>query len=182
MIYFIYKLYIVIFIFNCGKINSNGARNIVCDRVSLECSLRSFYKIRRKRFIQNMLESSKLISEKYNAKIQIDYHKYIPELKNDVALFEKYRYLIDEIVAPVYQAEDFSFYGINSKTLFFFLGVGNVSGLHTSNFCFDVNVFITKLCVFNACYADNFWVVIISDFLQVACCKFYVFFVNNCNY
>ena len=127
-------------VFNCGKINSIGARNIVCDKVQLECSLRSFYKIRRKRFIQNMLNISKNITAATNAKMHIDYSRYIPELKNDLILFEKYRHLVDEVIAPVYQSEDFSFYGVNSKILFFFLGVGNVSGLHTSTFHFDVNI------------------------------------------
>ena len=37
-------------VFNCGKITSTGARNIVCDKVTLECSLRSFYKIKRNKF------------------------------------------------------------------------------------------------------------------------------------
>ena len=127
-------------IFNCGKIISTGARNIVCDKVKLECSLRSFYKIRHKRFIQNMLDSSSVIAKYTNAKIQIDYSKNIPELKNNHILFEKHRNLVDEIITPVYQSEDFSFYGIDSKVLFFFLGVGNVSGLHTNTFCFDINV------------------------------------------
>ena len=127
-------------VFNCGKIYSFGSRNIVCDKVYLECSLRSFYKIRRKRFIQNMLKSAEIISNIFGAKIQIDYSRYIPELRNNLFLFEKYRHLIDEVVAPVYQAEDFAFYGTNAKILFFFLGVGNVSGLHTSTFCFSLDV------------------------------------------
>ena len=127
-------------IFNCGKIYSFGSRNVVCDKVFLECSLRSFYKIRRNRFIQYMLKVSESISNISGVKIQIDYFRYIPELKNNLVLFEKYRHLIDEVVAPVYQAEDFAFYGINAKILFFFLGVGNVSGLHTSTFSFSLDI------------------------------------------
>ena len=127
-------------IFNCGKIMSSGARNVVCSKVNLECSLRSFYKIRRKRFIHNMLALSEDIANTTKTQIQIDHTRYIPELKNDLVLFEKHRHLVDEVIAPVYQSEDFSFYGINSKILFFFLGVGNVSGLHTSTFNFDINI------------------------------------------
>ena len=127
-------------IFNCGKIMSNGARNIVCDKVLLECSLRSFYKIRRKRFLEKLTDISETISKTHNSKIHLDFSRYLPELKNDLCLFEKYRYLVDEMVAPVYQSEDFSIYGLDSKILFFFLGIGDVSGLHTSRFYFDVNV------------------------------------------
>ena len=127
-------------IFNCGKIYSSGARNIICDKVFLECSLRSFYKIRRKRFLSSVLQIIKSVESKTQATIKLDSTKYIPELKNNLILFEKYRHLVDEVIAPVYQAEDFSFYGLNAKILFFFLGVGDVSGLHTSNFCFDLNI------------------------------------------
>jgi hippurate hydrolase len=119
---------------------SNGARNIVCDKVILECSLRSFYKIRRKRFLEKLTEISKTITKTNNCEIHIDFSRYLPELKNDLCLFEKYRHLIDEVIAPVYQSEDFSLYGLESKTLFFFLGIGDVPGLHTNKFHFDVNI------------------------------------------
>ena len=135
-------------IFNCGTIKANGVRNVVCDKIQLECSLRSLYKIRRKRFIQNMLETSLALANSTKAKIDIDYSKYIPEVKNDFRLFERYRYLVDQVINPVYQAEDFSFYGMDAKTLFFFLGIGNVPGLHTNTFHFDINVLEKGLKLF----------------------------------
>ena len=48
--------------------------------------------------------------------------------------------MIDEIVSPVYQAEDFSFYGEKCKILFMFLGIGDTSPLHSNDFNFDINV------------------------------------------
>ena len=127
-------------IFNCGKITTLGARNIVCPYAFLECSLRSFYKIKRKNFLKILNQSAVKLANKTQAEFIINSHKYIPELKNDLILYEKYRHLIDEIVAPVYQAEDFSFYGLNAKTLFMFLGIGNNPPLHSSNFNFDLEV------------------------------------------
>ena len=135
-------------IFNCGKITSDGARNIVCDKVLLECSLRSFYKIRRKRFLTSMKELVNLLENKTHAKFSLDCSKYIPELKNNLVLFEKYRHLVDEVIAPVYQAEDFAFYSETAKILFFFLGVGNTSSLHSNTFCFDINVLEKGLKIF----------------------------------
>ena len=127
-------------IFNCGKISSVGARNIVCGKVFLECSLRSFYKIRRKLFLNKLNSIAREITNKTKTNIFINSNRYIPEVKNNLLLFEKYRHLIDEVIAPVYQAEDFSLYGTNAKCLFLFLGVGDTEPLHSSRFHFDLKV------------------------------------------
>lgn len=135
-------------LFNCGKIITTGARNIVCPYSLLQCSLRTFYKIRRKKFLKNLSQSTVKLSEKNNVEIMINSDRYIPEVKNDVLLFERFRHLIDEVCSPVYQAEDFSFYGLEAKTLFLFLGVGNTAPLHSSKFNFDLNVLEKGLKVF----------------------------------
>ncbi len=124
-------------IFNCGKITSSGARNIVCEEVLLECSLRSFHENKRKEFLNNLDSIAKKIQDQTKTNIDINSKKHILEVKNNSHLFEKYRHLIDEIILPVYKAEDFSFYGINSKCLFFFLGVGDTNGLHSNKFLFN---------------------------------------------
>jgi hypothetical protein len=54
-----------------------------------------------------MLDTAQSLENIFGGNIQIDCSRYIPELKNDLFLFEKYRHLIDEVFAPVYQAEDF---------------------------------------------------------------------------
>lgn len=127
-------------VFNCGKITSTGARNIVCDKVTLECSLRSFYKIKRKVFLNMLNTTAKDISNKNGGEILIHSKNYIPEVKNNLCLFEKFRHLIDEVVSPVYQAEDFSFYSNDIKSLFLFLGVGDSYPLHSNKFIFDPSV------------------------------------------
>lgn len=127
-------------IFNCGKITSGGARNIVCNNVLLECSLRTFYKIRKKKFLKMLNEEAKLIATVTKTNIYITSNRVIPEVRNSVFLFEKYRHLIDEVVSPVYQAEDFSFYTNTAKTLFMFLGTGNTNPLHHSEFNFDIDI------------------------------------------
>ena len=127
-------------IFNCGKISSIGARNIICDKVILECSLRSFYKIRRKSFLNKLNFIAKELSHKSGGNIFVNSKSYIPEVRNNLCLFEKFRHLIDEVVSPVYQAEDFSFYGKDCKSLFLFLGVGDTLPLHSNKFIFDPSV------------------------------------------
>ena len=126
-------------IFNCGKIVSKGVRNVICNQVNLECSLRSFYKIRRKNFLTVLNTYAKELSRDKKAKITINSNRHIPEVSNNLILFEKHRHLIDEVIAPVYMAEDFSFYGIDAKTLFLFLGIGETYPLHSSLFQIDFN-------------------------------------------
>lgn len=127
-------------LFHCGKITSTGMRNIVCGKVELYCTLRSFYKIKRKNFISRLNELAKKLSTDYNVKIEIDSKKYIPSLNNDLCLFEKHRHLVDEVTSAVYQAEDFAFYSEKCKSLFFFLGIGDVSPLHSNELNFDLNI------------------------------------------
>lgn len=127
-------------IFSCGKIITSGARNIICSDVVLECSLRTLYKIKRKKFIKKLNDLAQNISKSTNTKIYILANNYIPEVRNSVLLFEKHRHIIDEVIAPVYQAEDFAFYKEVCKTLFLFLGVGNTSNLHSNDFKFDLDI------------------------------------------
>ena len=127
-------------IFNCGKITSTGARNIVCGKVVLECSLRSFYEVEKKKFLNRLNFATKELSNKTGASFVIDSKKHIPEVKNNIVLYEKFRHLIDEVIEPVYQAEDFSFYGKDTKSLFLFLGTGDSKPLHSSKFIFDTSI------------------------------------------
>lgn len=135
-------------LFNCGKITSIGARNVVCSRVTLECSLRSFYEIKRKSFLKDLNMISLRISQNNKSNIYIDKKRYIPIVKNDLILFEKHRHLIDEVIAPVWQSEDFSFYNNDFKCLYLFLGLGNTSGLHCNDFMFDLSVLEKGLSTF----------------------------------
>lgn len=135
-------------LFNCGKITTTGARNIVCNNVLLECSLRTLYKIRRKKLLRSLNELAKTITKQTKANIYITANRYIPEVRNSVFLFEKHRHLIDEVVSPVYQAEDFSFYFEKCKSLFLFLGIGETPPLHSNDFCFDLSVLEKGLKIF----------------------------------
>ena len=127
-------------LFNCGKIYTTGARNVVCSKIELECSLRSFFKLKRKIFLRKLNTNVSLLANNSKANISVNATRYIPELNNNVMLFEKYRHLIDEVISPVYQSEDFSFYSEKAKILFLFLGIGNREGLHTSKFNFNPKV------------------------------------------
>ena len=127
-------------VFNCGKISSIGARNIVCGNVSLECSLRTFNELKRKQFLNNLSNISVKIANDTTVNICIDAKRHIPLLKNDLCLFEKHRHLIDEIISPVWQSEDFAFYSLNYRCLFFFLGIGDTPKLHSRDFHFDLTV------------------------------------------
>ena len=127
-------------LFNCGKISSEGARNIVCANITLECSLRTLNKVKRKEFLKYINNLCVNYTNLYNVNIYINSNRYLNPVVNSNRLFNKYRYSIDEIVSPVYQAEDFSVYGDCCETLYLFLGIGDTPLLHENNFSFDLNV------------------------------------------
>ena len=137
-------------LFNCGKITSSGARNILCSNVLLECSMRTLFKIRKKKLLRNLNDVARIISNETKANIYVTSKGYIPEVRNSIFLFEKHRHLIDEVTSPVYQAEDFAFYTEKCKILFLFLGVGYTPLLHSNNFIFDVQVLKKGLATFLA--------------------------------
>ena len=130
-------------IFNCGKITSSGARNIICSEVNMECSLRTLNNSSRKDFLKYLNDLSVQYTNLYNVNIYINSNRFTPAVLNSSRLFNKYRFLIDEVIQPVYQSEDFSFYNSGCETLFFFIGIGPDKLLHDSNFTFNLDVLDT---------------------------------------
>lgn len=142
-------------LFNCGKISSEGARNIICKEVNLECSARTLNNSKRKEFLKYLNDLSVKYTNLYNVNIYINSNRFTPSLTNSTRLFNKYRCFIDDVIEPVYQSEDFSFYSENSETLFFFLGIGNTPLLHESNFSFDLNVLEKGVNLFEMIASTN---------------------------
>ena len=138
--YFLEEIRKLDVVFNCGKINSKGARNIVCGEVELECSLRTLNNSMRKEFLKYLNDLSVKYTNEYNVNIYINSNRFTNSVINSSGLFNKYRFLIEEIISPVYQSEDFSFYNDICESLFFLIGIGDMPMLHTSDFSFDLSV------------------------------------------
>ena len=56
-------------LFNCGKISSEGARNIICKEVNLECSARTLNNSKRKEFLKYLNDLSVKYTNLYNVNI-----------------------------------------------------------------------------------------------------------------
>ena len=142
-------------LFNCGKISSEGARNIICKEINLECSMRTLNNSKRKEFLKYLNVLSVKYTNLHNVNIYISSNRFTPSLTNSTRLFNKCRCFIDDVIEPVYQSEDFSFYSENCETLFFFLGIGNTSLLHESDFNFDLSVLEKGVRLFEMIAATN---------------------------
>ena len=137
-------------IFNCGNIITKGSRNTICSEVLLECSLRSFSVTKKYFFLEMLNRIAKEMVKKHSVDIHINSEKSLPILSNDYGLFIKHNNLINEITEPFYQAEDFSVYSNNAKTMFFLLGIGESECLHSSKFNFNIDVLKKGLDLFES--------------------------------
>ena len=142
-------------VFNCGKINSIGARNAVCADVLLECSVRNFSTTKKYFFLNYLYKVCEEIAEEDKVAIKINCENNIPAVLNDYGLFVKNQKFISNIVNPFYQAEDFSNYANTTKTLFFLLGTGDTEDLHSSKFCFDLDLLLIGYNLFISIINNN---------------------------
>lgn len=127
-------------IVHIGNIKGGTACNIVADKCLFNGTIRSFNKSNLEYIMNKMLDINKGIDLIYGSNTSIVINdKYLP-LVNDKYLFEKFRHLFNSLNKPIFMAEDFSFYLEEVPGLFFFLGLGDASGLHTSNFEIDESV------------------------------------------
>jgi amidohydrolase len=134
-------------VINIGKIIGGTSSNIVCDKVTLLGTIRTFSKQTFKdilKFIENInmgLEKAygteiifKMVAEPYLPVINDTnlYKNLIPLITKDIQF--------QEIVNPYMLSEDFSFYQQYRKGIFFFLGTKTETKdkpLHHCNFNFD---------------------------------------------
>lgn len=126
-----------------GKINGGQARNIICDRVVMNGTLRTFSSDMRKQVlgqIQKILSGFELatgITTKFE-EVQLYY-----SVENPLDLTEEFQLLMQGDLLPLQHqmiGEDFSFYQQIIPGLFFFVGVSEYSGfppLHSAHFDFN---------------------------------------------
>jgi amidohydrolase len=133
-----------------GKINAEGATNIIPDEVKIEGTFRTFDEEWRANAHAKMTKIAEDIAIKMGGECVFDIHKGYPFLVNDEKVTENafkvaQHYLGKENVEELslrMTAEDFSFYSQKAPSCFYRLGTANkskgiTSGLHTSTFNVD---------------------------------------------
>ena len=124
---------------NFGKFHSGTARNAISDHAHLEGSLRAFQDPVFEHLKGQIYEIAGQVAEKFGCTVNIHMSEGYPAVMNPPELVRKLRTIVDfsDLAEPTMTAEDFSRYQQRVPGVFFFLGLGDVPGLHADNFDFD---------------------------------------------
>lgn len=138
-----------------GVCNSGQVCNAISDDTLLKGTLRVFSDESFHYFHERLNELCKQLQKESGCGFRLSLSEGYPALVNNAELFEKSRTLLKEMAILTKAdllTEDFAYYGKVIKSMFFYLGIGDVSPLHSATFDFDdsclsegVNTFIQLL-------------------------------------
>jgi amidohydrolase len=141
-------------VLNFGKIQGNGATNVVPDKVEIAGTLRCFDEKIRFELHQQIKNTAYEIAQKHSASCNVNILEGYPVLINNPNTTQKTLQLCAEIIGnenclSIPQrmgSEDFAYYTHHVPACFFRLGVGNVSkgitsAIHTPTFDIDEEAF-----------------------------------------
>lgn len=141
-----------------GKVQANGATNIIPDKVELEGTFRAMNEKWRTDAHIKMKKMAEQIAEGMGGSCEFNILKGYPFLVNDEELTNNAKqyakeYLGEENVVDLelrMTAEDFAYYSQKAPSCFYRLGVKNdenttVTGLHTSTFNIDEGAIETSI-------------------------------------
>ncbi len=138
-------------IFTVGSVHAGTTSNIIPEMVEMKCILRTLDPPTRK-FLQGRVKDvSTQIAQAYRGRAEVDIVESYGPLINDASMVDLVRsaaagVLGDECVkmidVPTMGAEDFSYFALNRKACFFYLGIrneelGSVYPLHSQKFLAD---------------------------------------------
>ena len=142
-----------------GKMKSGNVLNAISDYSRIDGTMRTFEKSTWKKLVNAMKHYAKQMSGRYNVDFKIDVSKFHPAVVNDENLYNRIKptLLNDhinfvELRRPVMIAEDFSFFEEVMPGIFFFLGTGTGTPLHSSDFNFDEDVLVEGVHLFNTIF------------------------------
>ncbi len=133
-----------------GMINGGNRENILCDRVELSGTVRTYDATLRDEIIVKMHKIIKGITEAHGATYELNYKKGYPSIQNQPELAMRSVKTLQRIAGEdhVYEAipgmggEDFSYFADVVPGFYYRLGVANiernmVAGVHTAEFDVD---------------------------------------------
>lgn len=127
------------FVLHVGKMSGGKVMNQVADYAYLEGTMRCYDEVLFKQLLMH-------IQKKGKTTLGIPYRSVV----NDEQLVKTFKQLtqVDKI-EPLYLSDDFGYFSHAFPSLYFFLGIGETSSLHSATFDFDEAVLLTglKVCV-----------------------------------
>ena len=132
----------IIRLLNFGQFHSGTVRNALSAHARMEGSLRGFQEEVLEGLRRKLYEAAAAVEEKYGCTVEITLGDSYPAVMNDPAMMARVAKAVDFklLDRPSMTAEDFSWYQKFAGGVFFFLGLGDVPALHSTNFDFDESV------------------------------------------
>lgn len=135
-------------VLSVGTIQGGVRVNVIAEKVQLEGTVRTFSFELQDKIALGMEKILKGLELAYGITYQFNFRKDAPYVNNDPNLTEfflpVFKQILGEnkvqIVKPMSIAEDFSYYSHQIPALFFFLGTGATSPLHTPTFSIDEKI------------------------------------------
>jgi hippurate hydrolase len=132
-----------------GEIGAGSAFNIIPEKARLGGTVRTFDPDLRERIPERIEEIARGVAKGMRGDVELDYRFSYPVTSNEAdsaklalgvagELFGEER--VEELAHPSMGAEDFAFFLEKVPGAFIWLGVGDVSGLHTPKFSFDEEI------------------------------------------
>jgi hippurate hydrolase len=132
-----------------GEIGAGSAFNIIPETARLGGTVRTLDADLRERFPERIEELARGVTRGMRGDVELDYRFSYPVTSNDAGAAELALGVVGklfgedravELAHPSMGAEDFAFFLENVPGAFVWLGVGDVSGLHTPQFSFDEEI------------------------------------------
>lgn len=127
-----------------GKFQSGTVRNALSDHTRIEGSLRAFQDEVFENLRSGLYTIAGQVERETGCTIEISMSDGYPAVLNPDDLYERVKAAVgfDELDVPSMTSEDFSWYQKYLPGMFFFLGLGKTSALHTDNFDFDETILV----------------------------------------
>jgi hippurate hydrolase len=122
-----------------GKFQSGTARNALSAHCHMEGSLRAFQEDVFLEMRSKLIAVAKDVETAFGCEVKLHFSEGYPAVMNDTALYRTLKKQVawEELELPSMTAEDFGWYQRFVPGVFFFLGLGDVPALHSSDFDFD---------------------------------------------
>ena len=124
---------------NFGQFHSGTVRNALSAHARMEGSLRAFQQEVFDGLRDKLYEAAESVEKEFGCRVEITLGDSYPAVMNDPAMLARVRAVapVKMLPKPSMTAEDFSWYQRFAGGIFFFLGLGDVPALHSTNFDFD---------------------------------------------
>lgn len=130
------------------RMDSGTARNVIAGSASLLGTMRAFSDETFTSLVSILEETASDLEKKYGCKIDAMHSEGYPPIINDPDLYHKISPILSqaeyiEMEKPVMISEDYSFFGLEVPSVFFFVGTGTNIALHSHNFDFDEKILLS---------------------------------------